>query len=100
VERDAQVMRGMRLLAVWGLLVLLVVAAAFLYDAIGRDEGARVETHWGGFGGEGGGWRVSPAIIYFLLVIFFGGLLATVLSDGGPAKTQDTAVTTGKQATK
>jgi hypothetical protein len=49
----------------------LVVRAASVDDTV-------VESHWGGFGGGLGGWRVSPAILYLTVAVCFGALLTTV----------------------
>lgn len=46
-----------------------------------------VETSWGGLGGGLGGWRISPAVLYLVAALVFGGML-TALSlpdDAGPA---------------
>jgi hypothetical protein len=39
----------------------------------------QVETHWGGFGGGMGGWRLSPTLAYLVAALVFGGLFTTTL---------------------
>lgn len=62
---------------VFGLLLVITVPRFFV--AVASEEGAAVEAHWGGFGGGLGGWRLSPALMYLLAIVFFGGLFTTTL---------------------
>ncbi|HVG43540.1 MAG TPA: hypothetical protein VM890_02385 [Longimicrobium sp.] len=60
------------LAAVTGVLLTLCVAE------IRRGHSPALERHWGGFGGAGGGWRMSPSLTYLIIALLFGVLL-TVL---------------------
>ena len=42
--------------------------------------GLWLESHWGGLGGGLGGWRVSNALVYLILVAFLGGLAIAAMS--------------------
>lgn len=57
------------LIGAWALIFLV----AFMWSA--RVEPLRIETHWGGFGGGIGGWRISSSFVYLLLAIAFVGVL-------------------------
>lgn len=67
----------------------------FVLDLLRRPPA--VETHWGGFGGGVGGWRISPSLLFLVAAIAFASL-ATMLMNaegagaGGPAR-RDTTVT-------
>jgi hypothetical protein len=37
-----------------------------------------VESNWGGFGGGGGGWRLSRSLSYLIGLMFSAGLLAAL----------------------
>jgi hypothetical protein len=50
-----------------------------LIEQIGIGGFAGVETHWGGFGGAGGGWRLTPALVYLIMSLTFIGC-ATALA--------------------
>ena len=60
-------------------LIPLLIAVFRFFDAITTDGGARIESNWGGFGGGMGGWRFSPALMYFLTILLFGGLFTTMV---------------------
>jgi hypothetical protein len=61
------------------LVVTLAMILGFVY-AVGR-ESPRIESHWGGFGGGLGGWRISPSLAYLIGAIAFGALFTTVMRD-------------------
>ena len=65
VEATAKVAGALLLIA-----VLLTLKAAF--EA--RHTGMRYSSYWGGFGGSGTGWQITPAAVSLLAA----GLLATV----------------------
>jgi hypothetical protein len=60
---------------------LVLVLTALTREVQGGGAPA-VESHWGGFGGGMGGWRVSPALSYVfaaLLLAALVGSIATIL---------------------
>ncbi|MBN8732960.1 MAG: hypothetical protein J0L64_20655 [Acidobacteria bacterium] len=57
------------------LLALGVLTACSLWgltNCLNRDEPAEVSGSLGGFGGGMGGWRISKAMVWFLLTALFG----------------------------
>jgi len=77
-------------------LGMLSVAALRKFSAAMTDQakgGLWLETHWGGLGGGLGGWRVSNALVYLILVALLGGLTVAILSMAPtyPRVTPDTA---------
>jgi hypothetical protein len=54
--------------------ILFLLALWFLWGFMQtvRDDPPRIESHWGGFGGGLGGWRMSPSLAYLLGAIAFG----------------------------
>ncbi len=71
---------GLRTAALlFGLLSAVLLGAAlalfFLaFTATARGGPPSVESSWGGLGGGLGGWRLSPALVYFLGALFLAGL--------------------------
>jgi type VI protein secretion system component VasF len=65
VEATAKVIGALLLI-----VVLLTLAAAFG----ARHTGLRYSSYWGGFGGSGTGWQITPAAVNLLAA----GLLAAV----------------------
>jgi len=61
-------------LAVGGVLCL-----GLFIGAVRRDD-LRVESHWGGFGGGVGGWRVPSSLVFLAAALAFSALLAMVAS--------------------
>lgn len=63
----------------FGLLLAVLLGAALAFFFLAFTETARggppsVESSWGGLGGGLGGWRLSPALVYFLTALFLAGL--------------------------
>ncbi|MEX2283837.1 MAG: hypothetical protein WEE89_15235 [Gemmatimonadota bacterium] len=48
---------------------------ALLFLATVRYEPPVIETHWGGFGGGLGGWRISASAIYLLVAMILVGMM-------------------------
>jgi len=68
------------MLATWALLgVAIVLLAGFAMAA--RVEAPRIESHWGGFGGSGGGWRMSTSMAYLLGALAFGAMFTALAQD-------------------
>lgn len=63
--------------AVMLLGVTVVLLIGMLVSA--RSESPSVESHWGGFGGGLGGWRISPSLAFLLGAIAFGAMFTTVV---------------------
>jgi len=62
--------------------VAMVVMGWGFVAAIQGDEEVAVETRWGGFGGGGGGWRMSRPLSYLTALLFFGGMIAMLVLSG------------------
>jgi hypothetical protein len=66
-----------------GVLILLGLATlAFVVGlllVLRKDSPTEIETHWGGYGGGLGGWRVSPALVLLIAALAFGGMLCMAL---------------------
>jgi hypothetical protein len=61
---------------------LLILALRKFYSAMSEPKrgGLWLETHWGGLGGGLGGWRVSNALVYLVLLGLLGGLAVATIS--------------------
>jgi hypothetical protein len=76
-----------------GVLVLFAsVSLAFIIAAaqrLGRGEEFEVTSHWGGFGGGLGGWRISPPLVLLATGLAIAAMLslvaASMLGSGGNA---------------
>jgi hypothetical protein len=65
-----------------------------LVEQIGIGGFVGVETHWGGFGGAGGGWRLTPALVYLITSLaFLGCATALAMKAVEAAKVEDPAAT-------
>jgi len=67
------------------LAALLGASLSLLYLAVTeifRGEPLAMESHWGGFGGGLGGWRISSSLAYLLGALFLGGLFGTLVLTG------------------
>lgn len=67
------------------LAALLGASLALLFLAVTeifRGEPPAVESHWGGFGGGLGGWRISSSLAYLLAALFLGGLFGALTLTG------------------
>ncbi len=77
---DTATPAGLRAAALlFGLLLALLLGAALALFFLAFTETAgggppSVESSWGGLGGGLGGWRLSPALVYFLGALFLAGL--------------------------
>ncbi len=61
---------------------LSVFALTKFYKAMSdqTNGGLWLETHWGGLGGGLGGWRVSNAFVYLIVVAVLSGLAVATIS--------------------
>jgi hypothetical protein len=69
-------------------VALLLIAIVLTYQLMGvlgalkgevKEGGApAVESHWGGFGGGMGGWRVSPALSYVFAALLLAALVGSI----------------------
>jgi len=63
--------------------IALGIAMVFLLWAMTRDIRVNgqpgIDSHWGGFGGGLGGWKVSPSLIYLTAAVAFGLMLTAVV---------------------
>jgi hypothetical protein len=77
---------GLLVLAVFGSVTVLAVVR---FMVTMRYEAVEIQSHWGGFGGGIGGWRLSNPLAYLIVAVAFGGLLTTtawiLLRGGGGA---------------
>jgi hypothetical protein len=79
---DAEIIRWARYIFVGGTIALAAFAGTFivmLIRGLSRGYSPEIASHWGGFGGGVGGWRISPTIVYLIGALFFGSLLALVV---------------------
>lgn len=64
------------------LLVMLILLVGFLRTV--REDPPRIESHWGGFGGGLGGWRMSASLAYLVAVIAFAAMFTMVVQQSKP----------------
>lgn len=50
----------------------------------GRKHGVRFRSHWGGFGGNDGGWHVSPALVNLLVCALLSVLAVLLMLSAAP----------------
>jgi hypothetical protein len=55
---------------------------AFLFLLV-KGYSPQLDSHWGGFGGGLGGWRLSPAAALLLVTLVLSGLAAMVIMPPG-----------------
>lgn len=70
---------------------LTFVFARRLLDEVQQGDTPSFESHWGGFGGGLGGWRLSPSLVFLLVVLALGTL--TIISASSVITRGDTAPT-------
>ncbi|HEX8222281.1 MAG TPA: hypothetical protein VF605_00530 [Allosphingosinicella sp.] len=77
----------LRAALVFSLLVLASFAAARCIARLAEGAEIGFESHWGGLGGGGGGWRMLPATGLGLLALIFTGVaIAAVFVESDGAK--------------
>lgn len=76
VAMDPEIAAGLMLT-----LTLTVISTGGLALELIKGEPPQIETHWGGFGGGGSGWRISPAMVYLVAMLGFGTLTTTLIRD-------------------
>src|SRR5262249_61640630 len=59
------------------LLIALILLLGFIQTV--RDDPPGIQTHWGGFGGGLGGWRISSSLAFLIGAIAFGAMFAVVV---------------------
>jgi hypothetical protein len=64
-----------------GALLLAVLMLVFLglFVSEARRHPASVDSHWGGFGGGLGGFRISASVLYLLAALSFGTMAVYLL---------------------
>jgi hypothetical protein len=60
-------------------LTITIYLATRLLSALKGGSTMGVESHWGGFGGSVGGWKLSSALSYLIATLVFGGLLISIV---------------------
>jgi hypothetical protein len=103
---------GVDIYSVITLALLALVTGILLWlcvNEISNGHPPALERHWGGFGGAGGGWRMSPSLTYLVIAVLFG-ILLTVLGgevldrddglDPNPAGGKDTRVAVDSSAAR
>jgi ABC-type phosphate transport system permease subunit len=84
LRRQDHLFRGV--LMVFALIFAFVLAvyacklATRSADQANRDNGLRFTSHWGGFGGSAGGWRVTPAFVSLLGAGLLAAMAAVIVS--------------------
>jgi len=58
-------------------IVTLIFVALFIYE-LWQGRAPMIESHWGGIGGGGGGWRMSNSLAYLLAMFGIAALLVVV----------------------
>jgi hypothetical protein len=103
-ESAVENQRIVRVGSIAGLLIFGSATALFLimlFYSMVINVPVQIETHWGGFGGGMGGWRLSPTLAYLVAALVFGGLFTTtllVLRDPGPSpSTRGTSAATSEK---
>jgi hypothetical protein len=61
------------------LAVATITLLALFGNAARHGYAIEVETHWGGFGGGLGRWRMSAPLVYLLAAMLFGCLLSLLV---------------------
>lgn len=61
------------------LAVIAALAGAALVNALSRGENFGYESHWGGLGGAGGGWRLLPSTGLGLVALVFASAAVLVV---------------------
>jgi hypothetical protein len=71
---------------VLGALLLAVLMLVFLglFVAEARRHPASVDSHWGGFGGGLGGFRISASVLYLLAALSFGTMAVYLIGPREP----------------
>ena len=59
---------------------LALAAGGPAVDALQRGEGVNFESHWGGLGGNQGGWRLSPVATLLILTVGFAAAARAALT--------------------
>lgn len=81
-------------------VAMVIIGIGFLRSMEGDGQVA-VESHWGGFGGGGGGWRFSRPLSYLIALVFFAGMLAALaLGTSGKSFNKTPAQMTPQRATQ
>lgn len=73
------VQNGLGLLVPLIFVGLAVICLVRLGQRLGRNEALELTSHWGGLGGGLGGWRLSGAAGYLLLLVLCAALAAATL---------------------
>ncbi len=69
--------------AAWGVAGVLLLAVLLTLVAVSQargGEGMRYTSYWGGFGGSGTGWHVTPAAVSLLAAALLATIALTVLA--------------------
>jgi hypothetical protein len=89
VDASAAVLSADPLMRGWLLAFAAVVAGVFALGAVllafvgtfqARRRGLRYLGYWGGFGGSGSGWQVSPAAVSLVAAALLAGAAVAVIS--------------------
>jgi hypothetical protein len=51
---------------------LAIFCARRFFTAVNAGDTLGIETHWGGLGGNMGGWNISKSVTYLLAAVIFG----------------------------
>lgn len=74
------------------LLISATIAALASVERLRKGEPVGIESHWGGIGGGGGGWRVLPGTALAILAVGLFAAAAALVAVG-PAKAPATPTT-------
>jgi len=69
-QSDAAWLQTPTALAILVLGLLAVILLIAFIRALGRGDSLAIESHWGGFAGGLGGWRISRALAYGVMLAF------------------------------
>jgi hypothetical protein len=75
INLDTDMLSSVAAAVLLGMTVALLVGFA----ASARVESPRIESHWGGFGGTGGGWRMSTSMAYLIGALAFAAMFTALV---------------------
>ena len=68
-----------RIIVLWALGIAAgVFLLLFIFQLLFRADAPQIVSHWGGFGGGLGGWRLSPSAAFLLAAIVLSILLVVL----------------------
>jgi len=69
-----------RAVASWALGVGAALSFLLFLIQLVRGDGPQIESHWGGFGGGLGGWRLSPSAALLIITLVLSSMAAMLIA--------------------